>query len=333
VTLLVSLPMFDVARWGDFLLFKGLNSLTTLGTMAASPDAGPPMRAGLFAALPVEAQPVRGDETTMNEPPAEDLPEPVRMRHRDLEKIAIVALRIGCVLMECGASVGVLQNGMMIVARGLGAECPGVRVGYASIALTVAQGEFTITRMTSVGAHGVNHRLDMAVRKLAARIADSGVTVEEAHAELDRLIRETPRHPAWLVALATGVGCAAFAQLLGGDWASFAPVLVGAATGQTLRRALMLRGVNPFVGAAIVAFVAGSLGGWGARLAGSTTVDGAILAATLLLVPGAPATNAQTDIMEGFPTIGSARIVSVAMVMVFAATGIWFAQAALRAAS
>lgn len=260
----------------------------------------------------------------------EDMNDPVRVRHRDLERIANVALRIGCVLMECGASVGVVRNGMMLAARGLGVECPGVRVGYSSIALTVAHEEITITRMTSVGVHGVNHRLDMAVRALAAEIAASGGEVDEVHARLDRLLIETPGHPASLVALAAGVGCAAFARLLGADWLAFLPVLVGGGLGQVLRRILIFHGVNPFVGAAIVAFAAGSLGGWGARLAGSATVEVATLAATLLLVPGVPATNAQTDIMEGFPTVGSARIVSVGMVMVFAATGIWFAEALLR---
>jgi uncharacterized membrane protein YjjP (DUF1212 family) len=46
-------------------------------------------------------------------------------------------------------------------------------------------------------------------------------------------------------------------------------------------------------------------------------------------VPGVPATNAQADIMDGYPTMGSAQAVSVIMVMVFAATGVLFAQALL----
>jgi uncharacterized membrane protein YjjP (DUF1212 family) len=82
--------------------------------------------------------------------------------------------------------------------------------------------------------------------------------------------------------------------------------------------------------AAIIAFLAGSIGGWGARLAGSGSVDTAMMASVLLLVPGFPATNAQTDIMDGYPTVGSARAVWVAMVMVFASTGLWLAQGLLR---
>ncbi len=55
----------------------------------------------------------------------------------------------------------------------------------------------------------------------------------------------------------------------------------------------------------------------------------AMMASILLLVPGVPATNAQTDIMDGFPTVGSARAVWVVMVMVFASAGFWLARALL----
>jgi uncharacterized membrane protein YjjP (DUF1212 family) len=150
------------------------------------------------------------------------------------------------------------------------------------------------------------------------------------HAELDRLLRETPRHPVWLVALATGTACAAFGRLLGIDWCAFLPVLLAGTIGQALRHQLLIRGVNYFVMSAIIAFLASSLAGWGARLVDSGSVDTAMIASVLLLVPGVPATNAMTDIMDGFPTVGSARAISVAMVMVFASTGLWLAQGLLR---
>jgi uncharacterized membrane protein YjjP (DUF1212 family) len=256
--------------------------------------------------------------------------DPVRMRHRDLEKIANVGLRIGRALMECGACVRVIHDGATLTARGLGAESVSVRVGYASLAINVAAAELTITRMIAVGRHGVNHRLDIAVRALAAATAANGGTAAAVHAELDRLLRETPRHPAWLVALATGTACAAFGRLLGIDWSAFLPVLLAGTIGQALRHQLLIRGVNYFVMSAIIAFLASSLAGWGARLVDSGSVDTAMIASVLLLVPGVPATNAMTDIMDGFPTVGSARAISVAMVMVFASTGLWLAQGLLR---
>ena len=97
--------------------------------------------------------------------------DPVVLRHRDLEKIANAALRVGRILMECGGRVSVVREGMRLTAQGLGANVVGERVGYASLTLTVGAGEETITRMIDVGPHGVNYRLDVAVRRFATTVA------------------------------------------------------------------------------------------------------------------------------------------------------------------
>lgn len=251
----------------------------------------------------------------------------VAARHRELEQIANAALHLGRLMMECGARIGVVREGIRLVALGLGAESVGVRCGYASIAATVGIGSITVTRMTEVGRHGVDHRLDLVLRRFALELRETGGTAAGLQADLHRLVRETPHHSPWFVALATGLACAAFGRLLGMDWAGFAPVLLAGAVGQLGRRMLLRRGMNHYVMAAIVAFLAGSIGGWGAEILGSGSSEIALTASTLLLVPGVPATNAQMDIMEGYPTVGSARAVAVAMIMVFATAGIWCADA------
>lgn len=253
--------------------------------------------------------------------------DPVRRRHRDLERIANVSLRVARVLMESGASVHIVHQGAAMVARGLGSETVGMRSGYASLEITVGAGENTITRMLPVGRLGVNHRLDMAVRDLARSVAEKGALPGDVDTALDRLVTETPRHAPWFVAVATGTACAAFGRLLGIDWLAFAPVLLAGSIGQWLRHHLLSGGFNLFVVAAIISFVSAALGGAGSLAVGSHTVELAMMASILLLVPGVPATNAQTDIMEGYPTVGSARAVWVIMVMVFAATGVWLAEA------
>ncbi|WP_237151493.1 threonine/serine exporter family protein [Oryzibacter oryziterrae] len=255
--------------------------------------------------------------------------DPVVVRHRELERFANATLKAGRILMECGASVHVVHEGMTMIARGFGVEGVGIRSGYASLAITVTAGDNTITRMISVGRHAVNHRLDQAVRALAVRVSKGGMTVEETETELVRLARETPRHAPWFVALAVGLACTAFGRLFGVDWAAFLPVWAAGGIGQYIRHQLLHRGVNVFIVAGTIAFIAATLGGLGAMAVGSKTINLAMMASILLLVPGVPATNAQTDIMDGYPTMGSARAVTVLMIMVFAATGVWLAEALL----
>jgi uncharacterized membrane protein YjjB (DUF3815 family) len=52
-------------------------------------------------------------------------------------------------------------------------------------------------------------------------------------------------------------------------------------------------------------------------------------ASVLLLVPGVPSLNAQNDILEGHPTLGSARAVWVVVTLVFLAAGVYLSQTLL----
>ena len=260
-----------------------------------------------------------------------DIDDPVLLKHRELEQIAMATLRLARLLMETGARAEVVQEGAALAGRGLGAEHVDLRSGYASLDITVGSGGNTITRMMEVGPLGVNYRLNHAVRALARRIERGGLTPAVAVAELARLERTTPGHPAWLIAVAAGLACAAFGRLLGVDWPAFLPIAAAGAIGQAARHALKRRGANVFVAAAGVALLSSLLGGLGARWAGSATVDLAMISAVLLLVPGVPALNAQSDIMEGHPTLGSARAVSVVMLLMFVAVGVLMAQTILAA--
>lgn len=246
-----------------------------------------------------------------------------------LEAIAMVALEAGRLLMEAGASARSVDEIVSLVSHGLGATRVGLRVGYASLGLTIGMGNAGITRMRKVGHIGVNQSLDQALRRLAIRIAQGGMTPAEAQAEIDRLIRETPRHSPLLVAVSVGLACAAFGRLLGVDWVGTGPVLIAATIGQFVRREMAARHFNVFLNATLVSFVSSVIAGLGARLAGSHTIPTAMIASILLLVPGVPSLNAQNDILEGRPSLGSARAVWVAVILIFITVGLWLGQAVI----
>jgi len=252
--------------------------------------------------------------------------DPSETRGREsLEEIAVLALDFGRLLMEAGGSAGRVEQITSHVAFGLGAERVDLRVGYASLAVTIGIGPDAITRISKVGLLGVNQRLHHALCAAAARIERRTFTVGEAREEPDRIVRASPRHPDWVVALAVGVACAAFGRLLGADWTGVGPTFAAAALGQLVRRQLALQNVNVFISATVVGFLASTLCGLGSRWLGSHTVAMNMIATVLLLVPGVPLFNAQYDILEGHPTLGSARGVWAAMILLFATLGVWFA--------
>jgi uncharacterized membrane protein YjjP (DUF1212 family) len=246
-----------------------------------------------------------------------------------LEEIAMLALEFGRVLMEAGASARHVDEMAAQVAVGLGAERADLRVGYASLVITIGVGPDGVTRIRNVGLLGVNESLYRELSAAAARIGRGGFTVAEARKELEHLLRDSHRHPDLVVAVAVGVACAAFGRLLGVDWEGVGPIFVASALGQIVRRQLALQRVNIFISAAVVAFLGSALCGFAGRWAGSHTLATDIIAPVLLLVPGVPAFNAQYDILEGRPTLGSARAIWVVVMVVFMTVGVWFAQGLL----
>jgi uncharacterized membrane protein YjjP (DUF1212 family) len=248
---------------------------------------------------------------------------------RSLESVAMAALEAGTILLEAGANAKGVEGIVQMIAQGLGAERVELRVGYASLAVSIGIGDAGITRMRRAGELGVNQRLIQAIWSLAGRVAGGKFTAEQTRLELARLRKDTPRHPVWLIALATGMACAAFGRLLGTDWSGTGAVFLAATVGQFVRRELLSAHVNGFLSAAIVSFLSCVLGGLGARSAGSATTTTAMIASILMLVPGVPAVNALSDILEGYPTLGSARAVTVVVILIFVAAGLWLGNASL----
>lgn len=252
-------------------------------------------------------------------------------RHQQLEDAAIVALRVGRMLMESGAKAAEVHRGATTTALGLGAEKVHFQVGYDSLIITVSTGHISFTRMTGIGSIGVNQRLNYDLGQLCDEVAKGGKTADDVLAAIAVLVADTKRHHWLAVSIAVGLACACFGRILGIDWASFLPVMAASAIGQILRHHLLRIGLNSFVMAAVVAFSVSVLAGLGAEYVGSDTIKRAVSASVLLLVPGVPVLNAQTDIMEGHPNLGSARAVSVLMVLIFLTVGMWMGETVLGA--
>jgi len=246
-----------------------------------------------------------------------------------LEPLAMVALDAGRMVMEAGASANGVNDIVEKISRGLGAERVDLRVGYASLAITIGIGPNGITRMRKVGHLGVNQRMDQELQHLADRVTRGELTIDQTRAELTKFTTGTPRHSAWVMALAVGLACAAFGRLLKVDWLGTGPVFIAACIGQLVRRELLTRHVNVFICATVVAFLSSLLGGLGAYWCQSGTITTAMIASILLLVPGVPSVNAQSDILDGHPTLGSARAVTVAVILIFLALGLWLGQVLL----
>ena len=277
-------------------------------------------------------QPMSENETVMSgaTKSADDERALVNTPTPSLNALTMVILDAARLLMESGGKAKTVDDFVQILARGLGADSAELRIGYASMALTVSIGHSYITRMKKVGLIGVNQRLEQGLWQLARRGLHERLRLEQVEEELVRLAATTSRYGQWLTAGGVGLACAAFGRLLGVDWKGTLPVFFAATIGQCIRQFALKYHLNVFICTVLVSSVCSLLASLGGRWADSRAIGTAVIASVLLLVPGVPAVNALNDILEGYPTLGSARAITVMMTLIFITAGLWIGPAVLN---
>jgi uncharacterized membrane protein YjjP (DUF1212 family) len=244
-----------------------------------------------------------------------------------LEAVARLGLTAGGILLEAGASGRIVHEAIQSIAFSLGCDSAEVMCQHAAVLVMIRRGPESCMQMVKVGEHGVNLRRAQAVRQIVRDLAAGKLDCHYAQAEMDQVPASTPSYPLWLVCVSTGLACGAFGRLLGADWLSFAPTLVGAGVGQWVRHHMAHSRHNIFVTAGVVSFISALLAGIGARLFGSSQLTIATISAVLLLVPGVAVLNAQADVLESKPNLAVARALRVLYLLIFMTLGLASAQA------
>ncbi len=243
-----------------------------------------------------------------------------------LESIARLCLKVGRMLMEWGANARVISTSIDSMARGLGCTWVEIYCQHSAITIMLQRGSESLTHMGKVGEHGVNLRGGEAVLKIADATSRGTLTCAEAYERLKSIPSSVHKYPLWLVCAATGLACAAFGRLLGMDWASFLPVLTGAAFGQWIRVAMFARQMNFYFVVITVAFSSSLIAGMGCRMLGGSKMEIATVAATLLLIPGPAMLNSQIDALDGKPNLAVARAFRIVQIIIFLTLGLIGAQ-------
>ena len=244
-----------------------------------------------------------------------------------MDEVAHLCLSAGRILLQNGATGRNVHESIVDIAGALGCSSAEVFCQHAAILLMIHRGAESCMQMSTAAEHGVNLRRTKAVRQTVRDLVAQKLDCAAAQAQIDGVEDTAAAYPVWLVCLSTGLACSAFGRLLGADWPSFLPILLGSSLGQWLRHTLYHRRHNSFIIAGIVSFQSALVAGLGARLCGSVHIPVSTVSAVLLLVPGVAVLNAQIDILEGKPNLAAARALRVLYLLMFMALGLALAQA------
>ncbi|MCB7135065.1 threonine/serine ThrE exporter family protein [Cellulosimicrobium marinum] len=261
-------------------------------------------------------------------------PEPVRAAPDEsaLEPVELIrrsgaVLRIGRLALSAGTGSYRVKSHMWRVGRALGLDRVAAHVTLTEITATSHRGPIFRTELTEVRAVGINADRLNELERFAASLPTSA-RLDDVEAGLERIASRPPLYGPVLNALWAGLACAAFAFLNNGGWVECGAVLVAAALGQGVRRAMLHRGINQF-GVTMLAAAVASLTYLGLVVALSSLagVDGSheagYVSAVLFLVPGFALVTGALDLAKLDFSAGVARLTYALMVLASAALAVW----------
>lgn len=232
-----------------------------------------------------------------------------------LEEVLQAALETGVLVQMNGGDTARVSESIRTVALALGAQSVQPAVSAVNVAVTVQRGAWSRTAFRQAGHVGIDFGLLTELSRLTDRV--QGMGVGQFRAELDHVVGRARRYPVPLIMAALGLSCGSFAALFGSDWFGILAATAAGALGATVRHLLVRRGFMPFVFCIAAAFASVSTV---LLLQGPTeTLDPALAACILYLIPGVPLLNGTSDLLSGHYLNGLVRL-TMSTVVVGAST-------------
>lgn len=231
-----------------------------------------------------------------------DKSDALALEHLDLVDKSQAVLRLGKMLLACGAGAYRVKSTMARAAKAIGIDRHESQVSLMEITATAWQGHNFRTETVEIRTVGVNvAKLDM-IMVACSRFHDN-MDVVEINQIMDDIDHTAPTYNVWSTVLASAVACAGFAFLNNGRWVECLSVFVAAGVGQIIRKILLKRRVTHFAvwtacaAISTLIYIVLVTGGMHLHIFGAGHATG-VVSAILYIVPGFPMTTAILDFVR-----------------------------------
>jgi uncharacterized membrane protein YjjP (DUF1212 family) len=240
----------------------------------------------------------------------------------EMTDVIDLALWTGQILLEHGAPAPRVEETVMRVGTGLGADDLDILVSPNVIMVTTTEGREFRTKARRIAGLHVNMAAIVQMSALTRDVTSGRIGRVQLRERLTSLEQSSPGYRRWHVAAAVGLACAAFSRLFGGDWTTFALVLVASAAGMAVRQTLVAARFNPYLNAAVTSFFTTTVVALATLFVRTGTPQHALAASVLLLVPGVPLINAFEELVKGHALIAVSRGVQGLIISLAIALGL-----------
>lgn len=239
----------------------------------------------------------------------------------DYYTILDFAADLGYELSMSGAETFRVEDSIYRVITSYGIKAEVISMpSYLVVSIITETGK-PLTRMRRIGYHGNNLDAVEKLNALSRKICSQHPEPSEAMKMLHELRESIPRYGLLLYLFGNFLGSAGFAVLFGCGLVDMLLAGLCGLLGGIINRFMDRMKVNPFFVTSVSAFVMASAAYCLNIIGILKNVDGVVIGALMILVPGLLFTNAMRDIIYGDTNSGITRIVQVLLIAMGMALG------------
>lgn len=230
-----------------------------------------------------------------------------------LKGICIFLSEYSAWLLGSGATSIRLERNVRRMAESMGCKAE-MTILPRHIHMTVFIPDCSDSYTYIIATHPMPISFDINTRlsRLSWKMADEKITLEEAQAEFNEIIK-TPSANKYLVLFLASCANAAFCRLFTGDWAAVGIVFLSTIIGFYLKQVLTQHKMDVRLVFIICAFVSSVLASSAVLFSLGHTPDIAVGTSVLYLVPGIPFLNSFSDMLDGHYICAFGRFVHAAV--------------------
>lgn len=238
----------------------------------------------------------------------------------DVYKTMNLALRVGELLLSCGAGAADVGAQMSNVALACGLRRVNADVTFTELAIThqATPEEPALIQLRQVRHREIDYEDLTLVDHLVRDLVNGEIDREEASSRLARIVSSGHARPRWAVTLGFGVMGAGVGLVLGGDWVVTLIAFVAAICVDLIQRQLNVRRLPAFyqqvAGGLFATLLTVAVVAAGVDVEPSQVITASII----LLLAGVNFMGAIQDALTGFPLTAGARILEA----IIATTGV-----------
>ncbi|OJU49921.1 MAG: hypothetical protein BGN96_10510 [Bacteroidales bacterium 45-6] len=178
------------------------------------------------------------------------------------------------------------------------------------------------TATKAIKHHGIHFGVVTNASVLTWKFHDDEISFDELQTQL-KALKDTKRHPVWMVRLFIGIACACLCVLVGGNWIDSACTFVASVVGLTVKQEMTKRGFNLMVVFMAASIVTTLIAGLDVLYGLGSFPGSSVATAVLYLIPGVPLINSIIDLLKGYMSIGIARGTFAGFILLCIAVGMF----------